>query len=128
MLNSFVMNGLLWNVRFTNPNNPILVDRTNTFTCAVTDPATMTIYLADNLRGAFLNRVLLHELGHVTMFSYGFVDDIHRMCKKAYWIEAEEWVCNFLANYSGMIISVAKDIMGDRFLWVMPYAMNQLSA
>lgn len=128
MLNSFVMNGLLWNVRFTNPNSPVLVDRTNTLTCAVTDPVTMTIYLADNLRGAFLNRVLLHELGHVTMFSYGLVEDIHRMCKKAYWLEAEEWACNFIADYGAQIFGIAYSVLGDEAIHIVPYHIGRLVA
>ena len=53
MIDEFYMNGLHWNVRWTNPLNPILVDRTNAFTCAVTDPETVTIYLSDQLKGKF---------------------------------------------------------------------------
>lgn len=128
MLDSFVMNGLRWSVRFTRPNDPILIDRTKILTCAVTDPATMTIYLADNLRGAFLNRVLLHELGHVTMFSYGLVEDIHRMCKKAYWIEAEEWACNFIADYGAQIFGIAYSVLGDEAIHIVPYHMERLVA
>lgn len=82
MLREFYMNGLKWSVRFTSPNNPVLVDRTNVFTVAVTDPATMTVYIADNLRGEFLNRVLIHELGHCAMVSFGLLADLHRMVKK----------------------------------------------
>lgn len=128
MLDSFVMNGLIWHVRYTQPNNPVLVDRTGTLTVAVTDPATMTIYLADNLHGAFLNRVLLHELGHVTMYSWGLLDDVHRMVKKAYWIEAEEWICNFIADYGNQIYSIAYGILGDEAIHIVPYHMGRLVA
>ena len=51
MIDEFYINGIHWNVQWTNPSNPILVDRTNVLTCAVTDPETMTIYLSDRLKG-----------------------------------------------------------------------------
>ena len=69
MIDSFYISGDLWHVRFINPNNPILVDRRNVLTIGVTDPETMTIYLSNKLRGQLLNRVLIHELGHATLYS-----------------------------------------------------------
>ena len=71
MIDGFYMNGFHWNVRWANPSDPILVDRTNVLTCAVTDPDTMTIYLSNKLSGEFLTRVVLHELSHAMMISYG---------------------------------------------------------
>ena len=43
MIDSFYISGDLWRVRFTNPRNPILVDRRNVLTIGVTDPETITI-------------------------------------------------------------------------------------
>lgn len=128
MIDKFYMNGLRWKVRFTYPTDPVLVDRTNTLTVAVTDPDTMTIYLSKELYGDKLNRVFIHELGHAALFSFGLINELHRMVKRRYWIEAEEWTCNFLADYSGMIFRVARDILGNQFMYVEPYGIERLVA
>lgn len=126
MLREFVLNGDLWRVRFVSPKNPILIDRRNVLTVGVTDPNTMTVYLANNLRGAFLQRVLIHELGHCTLFSFGLLEDIHRMVKKRYWIEAEEWVCNFIADYGSRIFGIAYSVLGNKAIHIVPYHMERL--
>lgn len=128
MINSFYMNGDRWLVRFVNPTNRILVDRTGTLTIGVSDYGTRTVYLANNLYGEKLNRVFVHELGHCALFSYGLLPHLHKMVKKQYWIEAEEWACNFLSDYGGIIFCIAQDIMGDRFVWVEPYGAERLVA
>lgn len=93
------MNGYKWSVVRVNPRSHYLVDRTGALTVATTDPITLTIYISSALVGDFLEKVLLHELGHATMFSYYLVDDIHSMVPPEKWFEAEEWTCNFLADY-----------------------------
>lgn len=126
MINGFYMNGDFWTVRFVSPTNKILVDRTGTLTIGVSDYETQTVYLANNLYGEKLNRVFIHELGHCALFSYNLLPQLHRMVKKQYWVEAEEWVCNFVADYSGMIFRIAQDLMGNRFVWVEPYGVERL--
>lgn len=126
MLDRFVMNGLTWHVRFTRPDNPILIDRTSDWTVAVTDWETMTIYLANNLHGKFLTRVTLHELSHAVMYSYGYIDDIHRMCKKRYWIEMEEFIANIIADRAYEIFQRAYDIVGDEAIHFVPYQLERL--
>lgn len=128
MIDEFYMNGLHWNVRWTNSADPILVDRTGSLTVAVTDPDTMTIYLSNQLSGSFLNRVLIHELGHCVMYSYGLVNEIHRMCKKRYWIEMEEFCANLLADYGNQVFGLAYAILGNRAIHIIPYKMERLVA
>lgn len=125
MIDEFYMNGLHWNVRWTNPDDPVLVDRTNTLTCAVTDPATMTIYLSNELRGSFLTTVVLHELSHVMMYSYGYLDEIHRYCKKRHWIDMEELIANLIAQQAKEIFERAYDIVGDDAIRFVPYIMQE---
>ena len=84
--------------------------------------------LANNLYGEKLNRVFIHELGHCALFSYNLLTQLHRMVKNQYWIEAEEWACNLLADYGGMIFRIAQDIMGNRFVWVEPCGAERLVA
>ena len=128
MIDEFYINGIHWNVQWTNPSNPILVDRTNVLTCAVTDPETMTIYLSDRLKGEFLNHVLIHELGHCVMFSYGLVNEIHRMCKKRFWIEMEEFCANLLADYGRQIFGIAYSVLGEQAIHVVPYHIEKHEA
>lgn len=128
MIDRFYISGDLWHVRFTNPNNPILVDRRNVLTIGVTDPETMTIYLSNKLRRWLLNRVLIHELGHATLYSTGLLEELHRMVYPEYWIEAEEGLCNFLADYGHQIFGIAYSVLGDKAIHVVPYHMERLVA
>lgn len=128
MIDEFYMNGLHWNVRWTKSTDPVLVDRTGSLTVAVTDPDTMTIYLSNQLSGSFLNRVLIHELGHCVMYSYGLVNEIHRMCKKRYWIEMEEFCANLLADYGNQVFGLAYAILGNKAIHIIPYEIERLVA
>lgn len=107
----FYCNHILWTVLFVDPYNPVLVDRTNQLRVATTDPLLRTVYLSRNLTGDFLQRVLLHELGHVVMISYNLLDDLHRMVAPRYWVEIEEWACNFMADYGSQIFQISSDIL-----------------
>lgn len=128
MIDEFYMNGLHWNVRWTKSTDPVLVDRTGSLTVAVTDPDSMTIYLSNQLSGSFLNRVLIHELGHCVMYSYGLVNEIHRMCKKRYWVEMEEFCANLLADYGNQVFWLAYAILGNKAIHIVPYEMERLVA
>lgn len=128
MINGFYMNGDWWSVRWTDPVDPILVDRTNVLTCAVTDPDTMTIYLSNKLRGEFLTKVVLHELSHAMMISYGYLEQIHRYCKKRHWVDMEELIANLIANQAKEIFQRAYDIVGDDAIRFVPYMLEQFAA
>lgn len=128
MIDEFYMNGLRWRVRFTYPTDPVLVDRTNTLTVAVTDPDTMTIYLSNKLRGNFLTTVVLHELSHVMMISYGYLDQIHKYCKRRYWVDMEELTANLIADRAHEIFERAYEIVGDEAIRFVPYALERVAA
>ena len=125
MIDEFYMNGLHWRIRFVNPNSDILIDRTLSKTVAVTDPDTMTIYLSNKLRGEFLTRVVLHELSHAMMYSYHYLDEIHRYCKKRYWIEMEELIANLIADRAYEIFQRAYDVVGDEAIRFVPYGLER---
>lgn len=122
------MNGDFWQVRFVSPSDNVLIDRTGERTLAVSDYSTRVISIANNLYGELLSRVFIHELGHCVMFSYGLLSELHRMVKKQYWIEAEEWVCNFIADYGQFVIRTARDILGNRFAYVAPIGAERMIA
>ena len=128
MIDEFYMNGLRWRVRFTYPTDPVLVDRTGTLTIGVTDSATMTIYLSNELRGSFLTTVVLHELSHAMMVSYGYLDIIHKYCKKRYWIDMEELIANLISQQAKEIFERAYDIVGDEAIRFVPYELERLVA
>ena len=127
-MKSFYMNGYLWKISFVDPNSDELVDRTGELRVATTDPNTYRIYLSNELDGDFLNRVLVHELGHAAMVSFDLLRDIHRMVRPEYWIEAEEWVCNFIADYGLKIFSIAYYILGEEAWMFVPYELEKLIA
>lgn len=104
----------------------MLYDRTGKLTVATTDPVSHTVYLSTKLRGQFLMRVFIHELGHCVMVSYDLIDQIHRMVKPEYWIEAEEWICNFIADYGITIFSIAYSKLGYKAWMVVPPELEKL--
>lgn len=107
------MNGYPWQVRITDPHDPKLVDRTNVLRVATTDPIDHVVYLSQSLRGDFLTRVLIHELGHCAMISFNLIEEIHRMVYPEYWIDAEEWVCNFIADFGMTILNTGYSVLGN---------------
>lgn len=127
-MSHFVLNGHLWRVIFVDPASTYLIDKTRQHRLGVTNPKTNTIFLAANLKGALLARVLLHELSHCVMVSYGLVDDIHGMVVPERWADAEEWVCNFMANYATLIFNTVYDILGDYAWMAVPYELEKMIA
>lgn len=119
------MNDRLWQIIFVSPDSSKLMDRTGAHTLAVTDPMTGHVYLSSVLYGEMLVKVLLHELGHCAMVSFNLIDDIHRMVRQEYWIEAEEWICNFLADYGKKIFEIAYSTLGSDAWRVIPYEFDR---
>lgn len=113
MIRKFNLNGMDWTVEQVHPSSQMLVDRTGTLTVATTDPKTQTVYLSEKLQGPFLIKVLLHELGHCVMVSYDLLSYIHEAVYQDKWVEAEEWMCNFISDYGFKIFSAAYELVGD---------------
>lgn len=123
-----VLNGRFWRIVVVRWNSRELVDRTGELRLATTDPDTYTIRLSDRLSGSLLAKVLIHELGHAIMVSYNLIPELHKMVKPEYWIEAEEWVCNFIADYGMTIYDRASKFLGKSALECVPDAMSRLVA
>lgn len=104
------MNGILWRIEVVPHNSLMLVDRTGNERLATTDPEARKIFLSNELHGEFQERVLIHELGHCAIFSFNLQYDIHKGVKKEYWLEAEEWLCNFIAEYGQRIFETASSL------------------
>lgn len=127
-MDGFYMNGLYWNVKEVPANSSALFDRTGRLTVATTDPITRSIYISEDIYGSFKTRVMIHELGHCAMVSFGLIDDIHYNLPPDQWIEAEEWVCNFIADYGFDIFMSAQNILGPDALRSVPYELEKLIA
>lgn len=97
----FHINGIPWIVRFVNPTSKTLMRSDGSVSVGCTDASTNSVYLSDALRGAFLRKVLTHELVHVVCFSYGFVVDLG----------TEELIADFLATYGNEILAVCEDLL-----------------
>lgn len=46
------------------------------------------------------------------MTSFGLIEELHRLVKPEYWIEAEEWVCNLLADYAEVVVCTGYTVTG----------------
>ena len=56
----------------------------------------------------------MHELGNCAIYSFRLACDIYKMVRQEYWIEAEELVCNFIADYGLMIFQTLRDYLGEK--------------
>lgn len=92
----YVMNGKVWQIKYVSPYSDMLRRSDGSVTVGMCDRNTNTIYVADNLQSQFLRKVLLHEVTHSAIFSYGI--DMS--------VENEELFCNLLATYGDEIIGV----------------------
>lgn len=124
----FAMGGYLWRIQFVESSSPMLVDRTGKLTVATTDPSTLTIFLSEELSGDFLMTVFIHELGHCALYSFGFLGMIHQWCKREYWIDMEEFICNFLADYGLKIFRTAYKTMGYEAWKLIPKELEKYVA
>lgn len=82
----FEINGITWKIQWVNPNNKNLIRSDGTFTVGMTDWNDRCIYLANKLRGAFLRKVMAHELCHCFCFSYDIYMPIEEEERLADWI------------------------------------------
>lgn len=119
------MNGILWRIKIVPSKSYTLIDRTGKRTVATTDPAHKNVYLSEKLQGDFLMTVFIHELGHCALYSFNLLEEIHRMTYPEYWVEMEEFICNFLADFGFQIFKVAFSTMGYNAWKLIPLAFEK---
>lgn len=127
-MSSFVINGYSWRIKFVEPNSEFLIDRTGNLRLATTDSNTFTIYLSNRLYGSMLHRVLIHEISHAVLWSYDLIIELHKMVRPEFWIESEEWLCNFVADYGMAIFSYARKALGNKAIIYIPEALERIVA
>lgn len=107
------MNELPWSIRYVNESDESLIDLYGMKRLATTDPIRREISISNKLYGNLLVTVFLHELGHCVLFSYNLLPAIQRMVKEEYWLDMEEWICNFIVDYGIKIFKIGYDILGE---------------
>lgn len=128
MLTRFVLNNYIWKVREVPANSPYLVDRQGVLTVATTDPGELCIFVSDKLQGDFKKRVIAHEMGHATCFSFGLLPEIWECCYPERRTQMEEFICNFVADYGENIFMLTYRILGDKALERLPHYLERLVA
>ena len=94
------INGISWKIKFTHPMDSVFIRKDGTRTVGMCDRDNQTIYLAENLEGSMLKRVLCHELVHAAMFSYGVYLSL----------DQEEILADIIATYGEEIINVTNKV------------------
>ena len=128
MMTRFVLNNYIWKIRTVPADSPYLVDRQGVLTVATTDPNELCVFLSEELTGNFKKRVIAHEMGHATCFSFGLLPEIWECCYPDKRIQMEEFICNFVADYGERIFEITYKIMGDEALEVLPHYLERLVA
>ena len=100
-LNMFIINGIEWNIVFTSPYSDSLMRSDGSITVGMTDWNTKCVYLSKSLKGAFLRRVLAHELCHCFCFSYNI----------SMPIEEEEFMADWISLYGTDLVYLLDDLM-----------------
>lgn len=97
----FVINGVEWDMIFVNPNSDKLRRSDGSITHAVTDWNDRAVYVSTLPSGAFLRKIVCHELCHCFCFSY----DIHIP------IEQEEFMADWISRYGEDLVYLLDDLM-----------------
>ena len=104
---NFELNSIQWQIVWVDSKNSLLSRTDGSMSVGVTDMNTHCIYLAKSLHGAFLRKVIIHELCHCVCMSYNIYMPIGQ----------EEMLCDFVATYGDQvfeIVNILTGYMGDR--------------
>ena len=99
----FIINGEEWTVLRASPNHPKLRRADGSTTVAVCDDDVKTIYVSENVQGAFLRKVLCHEITHAAMFSYNVILSL----------DQEELIADIIATYGAEIIDITNKLFNQ---------------
>lgn len=97
----FEINGVKWNIVFVSPQSDRLKRSDGSRTVGVTFLEENTIYIANCLKGAFMRRVVAHELCHALCMSY----NIHMS------LDEEERLADWVATYGTELVYLLDDLI-----------------
>lgn len=101
LLMEIYLNGDIWGVERVYSDDPMLTMPNGVQTLGVTDNNVKMIFIDRFLRGPLLRKVLIHEITHAWMFSYGY----------SLPVDQEEFVCDFIASNADDIITKADELI-----------------
>lgn len=96
----YQINNKTWYIRLVRSDSPMLMRSDLSYTVGMCDRTTQTIYISELLQGKFLRKVLIHEVFHSAMCSYGI--DMS--------VEQEELFCDLVATCGDEIIGIVDSI------------------
>lgn len=96
----YKINGITWYMIRVRSDSPMLMRSDGSITVGMCDREAQTIYISNALHGRFLRKVLLHEICHSAMFSYGI--DMS--------VDQEELFCDLLSTYGDEIIAITDSV------------------
>ena len=96
----FTINNQEWKIEFTNPFNEVFLQEDGNYTIGMCDNNKKIIYLAEDLNGRLLKKVLCHEIVHAAMFSYNI----------SLTYDQEELLADIIATYGDEIIDVTNKV------------------
>lgn len=97
----FEINGVKWNIVFVTSCSDRLKRSDGSKTVGVAFLEETTIYLSECLKGAFLRRVMAHELVHAFCLSYSIFISI----------DEEERLADWVATYGTELIYLLDDLL-----------------
>ena len=109
-MREFWLNGEKWRMVRVGPASPALVDRTGRLALATTEPQSRLICVSNAIDGDALERVVVHEVAHAALVSFGLLENVGRFAKPHSTVDAEEFVCGFVSECGGAILSAAYEI------------------
>lgn len=95
-----------------SPGDPRLIDRTQNFRVATTDPGTRTIYLSNTLKPPLLDKVVLHEVAHAITVSHGLLEPLHAVLPEELWVLVEEWSVELVEKHGIEAANLASKTIG----------------
>lgn len=98
----FEINERKWNIVFVSPWSDRLTRSDGTRTVGVAFLDENTIYISKTAHGAFLRRILAHELVHAFCLSYSIFMSI----------DEEERLADWVATYGTELVYLLDDLMG----------------
>lgn len=96
----FYIDDVFWKIIFVPAYSPYLRRSDGSYTLGMTDRGTKCIYIANNLYGYLLRKVLAHEICHAEIMTQDIDLDI----------EEEELLCDFVATFGSDIVSLTDRI------------------
>lgn len=100
---NFTVNNHTWRLQFVRPSSENLRRSDGSYTFGVTDNSVKTVFVMENMSDYMTDKVICHEMVHVSCFENDCTYDI----------QTEEIIADFLSLFGRKIIYLVDEIMGS---------------